>query len=676
MKVVAVLFFMLLTNIINVQAQFDPLFIEKISCEEANVFHENHTRSNEDFQLAPTHNYDLKYLNLNWTIDIITGGISGNLTYTFVALQNTDTFFLDCSDSLIIDSVFHQGVLLNTIQQSNVLKIILDQTILNGTLDSVTIHYHGLPQPGGLGGYMCSSHNGDSIVATLSQPYASPDWWPSKVSLDDKIDSADIAVQTKIGYKVGSNGLLKKIDTLTLHNPGPSPRGIISLIVPSEVIYHWKSRYPIATYLIGIAIYPYEEIIHQVVLNNDTLFIQHYIYPDFHQAVIDYTLALDSVLQLYTDLFGPYPFIKEKYGHAQWNRSGGMEHQTMSFVSDFGHDLIAHELAHQWFGDKITCGSWSDIWLNEGWATYATALTYEHLYGGYWWPIGISMTNDRALKDSTGSVYCTDTSDVFRIFSSRLSYAKASCLLHSLRFLMGDEKFFAATQEYLADTTLAYGFSRTVNFKQHLEQQYGQNLDEFFNDWYYGTGFPKLRLLWAQHDRQVVCDLLQTSYAHQNDGFIFDMSIPVKFYGNGIDTTFVLENNQALNNYLFSIPFTVDSVKIDPDFWWLIGSKEVTHVNYLVEDENVYAFPNPFSSNIKLICTRENETINNIEIYSIDGKRMLTAIDENNILVEDDMQIKPMQSIDLNLQLLASGSYYLRLFTNQSVYTIPVIKIP
>ena len=149
----------------------------------------------------------------------------------------------------------------------------------------------------------------------------------------------------------------------------------------SQRLMVWQHRYPIATYLVAIAVTNYSMYTQYAPLvgRSKPLPVVNYVFPQFRTDAERETRDVLPMIRLFDSLFVPYPFEKEKYGHAQFTWGGGMEHQTMSFMVNFSYDLMAHELAHQWFGDMVTCGTWQDLWLNEGFATYLTVMTTEYL---------------------------------------------------------------------------------------------------------------------------------------------------------------------------------------------------------------------------------------------------------------------------------------------------------
>ena len=197
---------------------------------------------------------------------------------------------------------------------------------------------------------------------SLSEPYGARDWWPCKNGNNDKADSVDIIVTAPAQYKAASNGLLQ---------------GEVLIGGGTKKVTHWKHRYPIATYLICFAVTNYSVFNNTLQLGNVSLPVVTYCYPEtqswFQSSTTQYQLPQ---LSFFHGLLGDYPFIKEKYGNVQFGWGGGMEHQTCSFLVVPYEGLMAHELAHQWFGDKITCARWEDIWLNEGFASHMTM--------GYW----------------------------------------------------------------------------------------------------------------------------------------------------------------------------------------------------------------------------------------------------------------------------------------------------
>lgn len=297
----------------------------------------------------------------------------------------------------------------------------------------------------------------------------------------------------------------------------------------------------------------------------------NYVYPENLQDAKSGTANLVQVLRFYDSLFVTYPFAAEKYGHAQFGWGGGMEHQTMSFVTSYGWGLLSHELAHQWFGDMVTCGSWEDIWLNEGFATYLEGLTRERFvteqnYSWYNWK---EDNLNYILLANDGSVLVDDTSNVGRIFHGRLSYAKGAYLLHMLRWKLGDANFFQGVRDYLRSER--YSFGRTHELQKNLENSSRQNLSEFFSDWFEGQGFPRYFVEWNQDvDNKVYIKISQSS-SHPSVSF-FEMPIPVLLKGQGKEKMLRLENVHDNQIFVNDVDFVVEEVVFDPELWILCSN--------------------------------------------------------------------------------------------------------
>ena len=229
-----------------------------------------------------------------------------------------------------------------------------------------------------------------------------------------------------------------------------------------------------------------------------------------------------------------YPYSKEKYGHAEFGWGGGMEHTTMTFMGGWNRGLIAHELAHQWFGNKVTCGSWEDIWLNEGFATYLAALVIENFDGETSFKAWRSSSINYITSQSSGSTFVTDTTSVNRIFDGRLSYNKGAMILHMLRYKLGDDPFFQGIKNYLADPKIAYGYARTIDLQRHLEAVSSIDLTEFLNDWFLGEGYPTYQVTWYQNPtNKEVQFTVNQNQSHSSVSF-FEMPLACKskrFFG-------------------------------------------------------------------------------------------------------------------------------------------------
>lgn len=534
-------------------------------------------------QRMAVHNSNFVYHRCHWTIDPAVHYIEGKVTTHFIPFFPINVVEFDLKSGLIVDSVKSGSVRFSHSHLDDILYVQLPVMIPGGRLDSVTVYYHGVPANSGFGSFVQSEHDSFPIIWTLSEPYGARDWWPCKQSLQDKIDSVDVLISTPASCRAASNGVL-----------------VSETMDGQENLFHWKERYPIATYLICLAVTNFAEYAEQLVFGSDTVDILNYIWPEDLETARSQIAHVTSQMQLYNSLFGLYPFSKEKYGHVQIGWGGGMEHQTFTFVGGFGYELLAHELAHQWFGDAVTCGSWEDVWLNEGFATYLSGLCYEFLLPGRWKPF-LQGRIDAITSAPDGSVLCTDTTDIHRIFNGRLSYSKGAMILHTLRWVIGDGAFFEGIRNYLKDPHIAFGFALTSQFQRHLEQASGRSLQWYFDDWYVGEGFPSYGFEWSQNAHNELSLSVFQAQSHPSVPF-FELPIPVQLEGGNRDTMLVLQHDYSGQKFSIGLDFQVDSLIFDPDRWIIsANNKVITSVETVSGKEAALrVFPNPARGKIYL----------------------------------------------------------------------------
>ena len=389
--------------------------------------------------------------------------------------------------------------------------------------------------------------------------------------------------------------------------------------------------------------------------------IVNYIYPESDTSTLrTQLLQTPLILDHFSTLLEPYPYSNEKYGHAQFGWSGGMEHTTVSFMQNFSRGLIAHEMAHQWFGDKITCGTWKDIWLNEGFATYISSLAIENFDGPAAFVTEKANMIGNITSSANGAVYLTDAQalDVNRIFSGRLSYNKGAMVLHMLRFKLGDAIFFQGIKNYLADVNLAYKYAITSNLQTHLEAVYGSSLTEFFNDWVYNQGYPIYNIT-VQNTApgQAKITVAQTT-SHTSVPF-FEMPVPVRLLGTSGQSQDVVVNN-TVNGEQFNVtvPFTVTGVQFDPNKNIISRMSTATLENANFNfDSAIQIFPNPSSSTIS-VAIPENIEIENAVIYSVLGQKIMETTSQRT----------------WDISSFASGIHFLSVKTNKGTKQFKFIK--
>ena len=556
--------------------------------------------------------WDITYNQLELTVNPEKYYIDGEVFFEFKALvENLETVIIDLSATLEIVSVKKGGVVLNYTRETDKVTIVLPKALTLGETDHFLVVYKGAPTTTGFGSFTQNSHsNGIPSLETLSEPYGAKEWWPCKQSLADKIDSIDIIVHSPQKYETASNGLL-----------------IENSISNGIRTCHWKHRHPITTYLVFFTTTTYEKYTEYATLADGTRVpIENYVFPEYLETAKKNSPVTADLIELYSRLFIDYPFKNEKYGHAQFSWGGGMEHQTMSSMGVLTSSLIAHELAHQWFGDYITCGSWQEIWLNEGFATYLTGLYYEHLNSDPWWRVWREQVISRVTEVPTGTIFVQDTTSIGSIFSSRLSYNKGAYVLHMLRGQLGDELFFKGMHNYLTDSRVTNGFATTALFRENMEMAADTILTEFFSDWIYGEGFPVYQINCYTIGPNLTVDVVQEP-STPNAPF-FEMNIPVSIYKNGERKMVWLKNRNNHDTFDLTLDVTPDSIVIDEELW-LLGqfSNTVSSAPYFQKRElRIYTLQNEAC----VIVDVPNEETGIVSIFTVNGqllerKEWLTA---------------------------------------------------
>ncbi|MES2691351.1 MAG: M1 family aminopeptidase [Bacteroidota bacterium] len=593
--------------------------------------------------------YDVKFHHLNLNVERDTSFISGNVrTLAKVTAAQLDTFGFELHDQHTIDSVVYQNQKLTITHNNHFAYVKLPAPVMQDGLVDITIYYHGdahVTAGAAIGsGFSsaASSRWGNRATWSLSQPYSAYEWWPCKQSLQDKIDSTYTFITTNNQNKAGSQGLLQRVVNL----PNNKSR------------YEWKSFYPVDYYLISVAVAKYIEYKTYAVKEAgmpgpDSILIQDYIY-DNPNALVEFKPVLDqtaSMINAFARMFGPYPFANEKYGHSLAPFSGGMEHQTMTSIGVIDFSIVAHELGHQWFGDHVTCKTWKDIWLNEGFATYCEYLAAEALKPETK-ELEMQGNHAQVMQANDGSIWFEDTSDVSRIFSSRLTYAKGGAFIHILRFeINNDSLFFNILQTY--QQQFGFATANTIDLKTLVEQKTGRSFSAIFDQWFYGQGYPTFNTTWNKIGDTLYVKTDQTTSSSITPLFITPIEYAITV--NGTDSIVRVNHTRSTEYYKFPLSGTVTKVVSDPDNWLInkstsIEDKTLTALNGIFTHRvllNVY--PNPADHTLTIDDAGFGNTV---KIYDLAGR-----------LVSSEAFNTP----SINTGTLKKGFYFIEVSGNNQV---------
>jgi len=591
----------------------------EMGCAKAK-FYEEYFKSVQDIYQTPLlFDYDVKFYFLDIEVDNSSIYIGGETTIMAeVTAATLDTFAVELLDQYTVDEVTYNGNTLTAEHTNDEVFVALPATLTQGDLFSVKIAYHGTPPTGGFFAGVSNSNGWNKDVTwTLSEPFAARSWFPVKQVLEDKADSAWIFLTTSEDNIAGSNGLLTNVSTV----PG------------NKLRYEWKTNYPIAFYLLSFAVSEYQEYniyAHPEELNGDSILIQNFIYDtpgclENYQDEIDMT---SEMVELFSELFALYPFYEEKYGHCLTQLGGGMEHQTMTTMGGFNFGLVAHELGHMWFGDNITCATWSDIWINEGFATYSDYLAVQFILGQTSANQEMNATHNYVMSEAGGSTYIPPEEitydNTWRIFDGRLSYNKGSAILHMIRFeLQDDDLFFQVLHEYT--DIFADSVATGLDFMNVLNDVSGMDFTDFFDQWYFGQGYPTYSIVWSQNGGGLNMEVTQTtSYPSATPLFTNLMAYKFNFY-TGEDTTVYLKQTDNVTSFTLPITEEVGLINIDPGNW--VVNQTGSIVTNIEEHDGPLSFeysPNPANDIMNISFGKSHVMEREIGIYNMAGKELMS----------------------------------------------------
>jgi hypothetical protein len=492
--------------------------------------------------------YDTRYLDLDIAFDTIAQTVDGAiLIRVTVTGSPISTLVLDLDSALTVD-----GASLSATGFSHVgdlLTLTLDRTYDPGETLEIQVEWSGSPNENE-GAFGFDTADGKPLIWSLSEPFGARTWYPIKDTPSDKADSASIRFTVPKPMVAVSNGTLENVVDLGTHQR-----------------FEWMERYPIAIYLISIAAHEYVQ--QSTVVNTDAgpLPMTNWSYASGAAGAATNLATTEAMMLAFEDAFGPYPFMDEKYDQAQFNWGGAMEHQTATTTCCWQYDfLTAHELVHQWFGDQVTCRSFTEIWVNEGFASWGEAY-WEEIVGG---PAAYQadMVAGKYLGGGTVRVPEEDLDNFGRIFSGGLTYEKGSWVVHMLRWVLGDEDFFAFLTAYVADPALTYGVAGTADVQRVAEEVSGQDLQYFFDQWIDQPWYPTYSLVWDKTEQpgswDLTVDLSQLQTHH-----IYRMPVEIRVTTTGGTQDLVIDSDEVTETVVFNLVDEPLDVELDPNDWVL-----------------------------------------------------------------------------------------------------------
>lgn len=417
-------------------------------------------------------------------------GMEALSVVSFRRSRAADTLVLNLLPTMQVSDVRLNGATARFVRDSQTVRIALPA----GSNDSLQaeVRYHGVPRDGLI---VTAGANGRFTAFGDNYPNRARNWL---AVVDEPWDKATVSweVRAPVGLRVIANGdLLEE----SLEPSAPN--------APATVITRWRTNRPVYTsvMVIGVAPFAVYELGNTACgLGEFPGCVRQSVWtaPEVRSSMPGAFARAGDIVTLFSRLVGPFPY--EKLAHVQSStRWGGMENAGAIFYADglfrrnaMGEGIIAHETAHQWFGDAVTEREWPDVWLSEGFATYFAALWTEHSRGDSAFRTDLRQMRDEALKSpvaATEPIVRRSVPDLEKLLNSNV-YQKAGFTLHMLRREVGDSAFFRGIRSYYQK--YRHRNAATADFQREIEVASGQKLEWFFEQWFRRPGFAEVSASW------------------------------------------------------------------------------------------------------------------------------------------------------------------------------------
>lgn len=607
---------------------------------------------------SPKHKFDVLDYKLN--LDIYNCFLSPyprSFTGTIIVKFRIDTALSQITlnavnTSLQINSVGMSGV--SFTHTSNILTINLDRTYNPNEITQVLINYQHL----NVSDQAFYASNGG--VFTDAEPEGARKWFPCWDKPSDKA-TLDMTVKVPLSVKIGSNGRLND-----------------SLIIGDTIYYHWISRDPITTYLTVLTgkVNYNLNIVYWQKISNPSEYIPIRFYFNSGENPTSIQNIIGNMTTHFSQKYGEYPFEKNGFTTAPasgftW---GGMENQTLTTLcaNCWSANLVSHEFAHMWFGDMISPATWADIWLNEGFATYSEAIWYEYTGGYSSYKSDINSDASGYLSGNPGwpmynPEWAINTPPNGTLFNTAITYNKGACILHQLRYMVGDSAtFFNIIRAYATDTAnFKYKSSATDDFAAKISQAYGQDLTWYINGWVKQPNHPVYANYYQFNNNgngtwNVGFQARQT----QSNPPFFRMILPIRItFATGADSVFRVDNTSNNQIWIWTFNRQPLTFTFDPNADIVLKQGNTTAgtvpgtVGITVNNSEipkVFAlgqnYPNPFNPVTLINFDIPKRSNVELKVFDVTGRLIQVVLNE--------MSEAGKYTAEFDATNLSSGIYY------------------